>query len=363
MTHDRDRVLVIAEAGVNHNGDVERALDMIDAASEAKADVVKFQTFNASRLVTRHAAKAAYQKKALADDADGTQHGMLKKLELPEEAYARLVERCRARGVEFLSTPFDEPSVDLLRSHGMVRMKIGSGDVATAPLLLRAARTKLPLILSTGASTLADVEQALGVLAFGFTAPAGRAPKSESDFAIAYGSPEGRAALEQSVTILHCVTEYPAPVRDVNLRAMDTLRDAFGLPVGYSDHTMGITLPIAAVARGATVIEKHFTLDRALPGPDHAASLTPSELATMIAAIRDVSAALGSPRKCPAPSELANRVIVRRSVVAARPIKKGEVLSTENLTVKRPAGGRSPYGLWELLGRAAEKDYEVDDPV
>jgi len=357
------QVFVIAEAGVNHNGDVDRALAMVDAAAEAKADAIKFQTFDAARLVTRSARKADYQTKAV-NDGDQTQFAMLQELQLPEDSYPKLAERCRTRGIELMSTPFDEESVDLLQNvSGVKRMKIGSGDISTAPLLLKAARSRLPIIVSTGASTIADVEQALGVVAFGLTESANTIPRGPSDFERAYRSSEGQRALQEHVTLLHCVTEYPAPIRDVNLRAMDTLRDVFGLAVGYSDHTLGITMPIAAVARGASVIEKHFTMDRTLPGPDHTASLLPNELAAMVSAIRDVSAGLGSAVKKPAESELANRSIVRRSVVAAKVIKKGEVFSTSNLTVKRPASGRSPFQYWELLGRVAEKDYEVDDSI
>lgn len=351
-------VYIIAEAGVNHNGDTERALRLIDAAAEAKASAVKFQTFEAAKLVTSRAAKAAYQARATGDDR--SQLGMLRELELPADAYPRLRDRCRARGVELMSTPFDNESVGALVRHGVARMKVGSGDVTNAPLLLEVARSNLPVILSTGMSTVGDVERALGALAFGYVAPRDERP-SRAGFDAAYGSVDGQRALLERVTLLHCVSEYPAPPRDVNLRAMDTLASAFGLPVGYSDHTMGLAVSLAAVARGAVVIEKHFTLDRRLPGPDHAASLEPSELAELVAGIRDVSAALGSSAKRPAPSELDNRAIVRRSVVAARPIKKGEIFTTENVTVKRPADGRSPFEVWDLIDRVADRDYEADD--
>jgi len=353
------RVFFIAEAGVNHNGDPKLALEMVDAAAEAKADAIKFQTFDAAKLVTAKAAKAAYQKRTT--DGDDGQLGMLRQLELPREAYGSLTARCQQLGIAFMSTPFDEESVDLLVGAGVARMKVGSGDVTNAPLLLKIARTGLPTILSTGASTLGDVERALGALAYGYQARSD-APSARA-FTAAFASDEGQRLLRERVVLLHCVSEYPAPVRDVNLRAMETLRNAFGLEVGYSDHTMGTAASVAAVALGATVIEKHFTLNRTLPGPDHPASLEPLELARMVADVRDAAAAVGMGGKRPAPSELGNREVVRRSVVAACPIRTGESLTRENLTVKRPAGGRSPFELWDLLGKTAERDYNPDDPI
>ncbi|MEZ0296860.1 MAG: N-acetylneuraminate synthase, partial [Candidatus Methylacidiphilales bacterium] len=300
-------VYIIAEAGVNHNGCLDTAERLIDAAKAAGADAVKFQTFRADSLVSKSAKKAAYQQQTT--DAEESQYQMIKNLELNEEAHVRLRQYCVKSGIEFLSTPFDLESVDLLVKLGVSRLKIPSGELTNAPLILKVAQTGLPLILSTGMATLAEVEQALQVIAYGIAASkSAGTPPSRRAFADAYTT---ASALEQTelnrrVTLLHCTTEYPAPVHSVNLRAMDTLRHAFGLSVGYSDHTQGITIPIAAVARGAVLIEKHFTLDRTMPGPDHKASLEPPELAAMVRGIRETEAALGSPRKVPAASEIRN---------------------------------------------------------
>lgn len=347
---------IIAEAGVNHNGSLDQARALIDVAAEAGADAVKFQTFRADTLVTRTASKADYQKETTG--AHESQHAMLRALELSEADHEALVAHCRLRGIAFLSTPFDVQSLHLLVDRfDLARVKVPSGEITNAVLLLEVARVGRPVILSTGMSTLAEVEQALGVLAFGFTAPAGVQPGTET-FLAAYASPEGQAALRDRVTVLHCTTAYPTPAADVNLRAMDTLRDAFGLPVGYSDHTLGLHVPVAAVARGAVLIEKHFTLDRTLPGPDHRASLEPDELAAMVRAIREVEAALGAPRKAPAAVEIGNRAVARKSLVAAQPIAAGEVFTEENVAVRRPGTGRSPFEYWACLGRRAERAYE-----
>jgi sialic acid synthase SpsE len=270
-----------------------------------------------------------------------------------------LRERCQALGIGFLSTPFDLPSVDLLVGElGMRRLKMPSGEITNAPLLLKAARTGAALIVSTGMCTMKDVEQALGVIAFGYTG--GDTPASRPAFADAFASAAGRAALEDTVTLLHCTTEYPAPPDEVNLKAMDTLRDAFGLPIGYSDHTKGIAVSIAAVARGAVVIEKHFSLDRNLPGPDHKASLEPDELGAMIEAIRTVEPALGDGHKRPTPSEQPNMAVARKSLVAAHDIRTGELFTEKTLTTKRPGTGISPMEYWDWLGRRADRDYPAD---
>lgn len=349
-----ERVLVIAEAGVNHNGSLAMALDLVDAAAEAGADIVKFQTFQADRLASRAAPKAEYQERTTGGGE--SQLDMLRRLELSPAMHDALIVRCAERGIRFLSTPFDFGSLDLLVSrYDMPVIKLGSGELTNAPLLLAAARTGRGVILSTGMSTLAEVEQALGVLAFGYCQD-GPAP-SRAAFEAAYGDPECRAILGARVTLLHCTTEYPAPFAEVNLRAMDTLRAAFGLPVGYSDHTVGTAIPIAAVARGATVIEKHFTLDRTLPGPDHKASLEPAELATMVTAIRQVEAALGDGIKMPAASERKNMVVARKSLVAARAIAVGELLDDTAVAVMRPGNGRAPIALWDTLGSVAKRDY------
>lgn len=355
-----DRTFVIAEAGVNHNGSLDLAFRLVDAAATAGADAVKFQTFRAASLVSRSAPKADYQ--VVSTGAAESQHDMIRRLELDERAHERIMAHCKERGIEFLSTPFDIDSLNLLAdSMGVRRIKLSSGDLTDAPLLLACARKARPVIVSTGMSTLEEVKSALGVLAFGFVDPTG-AP-SASMFDRSFASPEGQGALRQRVSLLHCTTEYPAPVADVNLRAMATLASTFGLPVGYSDHTRGTTVPIAAVALGARIIEKHFTLDRGLPGPDHPASLEPGELQYMVAAIRDVELALGTSDKRPAPSELKNRTVARKSLVATRAIRRGESFTPENLAAKRPGNGVSPVNYWEWLGRQAERDYAPDEQV
>ena len=355
-----DRIYIIAEAGVNHNGSLDLAHKLVDAAADAGADAVKFQTFRAEALVSEGAPKAAYQKQFT--DAAESQFQMLKKLELSEAAHLALAAHCRARGIQFLSTPFDEESVDLLvRKIGVSMLKIPSGEITNGPLLLKAARTRKPIVLSTGMSDLRDIEAALGVVAFGYTRP--RDVPSRTAFRKAFASPEGRRALRKKVTLLHCTTEYPAPVADVNLKAMDTMREAFGLPVGYSDHTAGVTIPIAAAARGAVLIEKHFTLDRTLPGPDHRSSLEPQELAAMVKAIRDIALALGSGKKGPATSEKKNITVARRSLVAARNIDRNEIFSPENIACKRPGTGSSPLNYWSLLGKKAKKNYRKDEVI
>jgi len=354
------RALIIAEAGVNHNGSLEMALRLVDAAAEAGADVVKFQTFNTGKLIARRAPKARYQQTA--GPAGESQFEMVRRLELDAAAFHRIAGRCAERGVEFLSTPFDEDSLDLLvRELPVRRLKLPSGEITNAPLLLRAARSGLPLILSTGMATLGEIEDALGVLAFGRLG--GAAPPGRAAFAAAYRSEAGRAALAGAVTLLHCTSEYPAPLDEVHLRVLDTLARAFGLPVGYSDHTEGIMVPVAAVALGARVIEKHYTLDRSLPGPDHRASLEPADLKAMVAAIRAAERALGSPRKVPQAGEADTREVARKSLVAARAIPAGAPFTPETLTAKRPGGGRSPFEYWELLGRPAARDYAEDEAI
>ncbi|RQP21624.1 N-acetylneuraminate synthase [Piscinibacter terrae] len=353
------RTLFIAEAGVNHNGSLSQALALVDVAADAGADVVKFQTFKATNLVTASARKADYQVSNTGEA--GGQLEMLRRLELSPADHLALLQRCRERGIRFMSTAFDPQSLDFLATLDMPAIKIPSGDITHAPMALQAARLRRPLIVSTGMSTLADIEAMLGVLAFGLTCQS--APSGRRDFDAARCSPQGEAALREFVTLLHCTTQYPAPPEAVNLLAMDTMAQAFNLPVGYSDHTIGIEVSIAAVARGATVIEKHFTLDRALPGPDHAASLEPSELKQLVAAIRVVERALGSRTKAPAPAELDNRSVARRSIVAARPLSRGEVLTLDSLAFKRPGTGLPPLECWDLIGKPAARDYAEDDLI
>jgi len=354
-----ERTFFIAEAGVNHNGSLELALRLVDVAADAGADAVKFQTFKADLLATAQAAKADYQ--VVNTQQAGSQLAMLRALELSQADHDALLQRCVQRGIRFMSTAFDAPSLQFLSRLGMPAIKMPSGDITCGPLLLQAARLKMPLIVSTGMSTLTDIEAALGVLAFGLTVE--REPQGRADFDAAYCSAEGQQALREHVTLLHCVTQYPAPPEAVNLRAMDTMAAAFGLRVGYSDHTLGGAVALAAVARGACVIEKHFTLDRQLPGPDHAASLEPAELRALVGDIRIVERALGNTRKAPAAAEVGNRPIARRSIVAARRIARGEPLSAEALAVKRPGGGVSPMEFWDLLGRPASRDFDVDEAI
>ncbi len=356
----RSSTYIIAEAGVNHNGSLEMARQLIDIAAEAGADAVKFQTFKAKNLVCKFAPKAEYQVSATGSDE--SQFDMIRKLELDEAGHRQLIEHCLNQGIQFLSTPFDFESVDLLsRVFDLPCLKIPSGEITNGPLLLKVAQAGKPVILSTGMSTLDEVAQALGVLAFGFVG-SGRKPSREA-FQEAFMAEEGKAALRTKVRLLHCTTEYPAPFQDVNLRAMDTLAETFRLPVGFSDHTAGIAIALAAVARGAVVIEKHFTLDRSLPGPDHQASLEPDELKKMVRSIREVEVALGNGVKQPAPSELKNLLVARQSLVAKTEIKAGEVFSVGNLGAKRPGDGVSPMAYWDFLGRKANCDYQLDEKM
>jgi N-acetylneuraminate synthase len=353
-------VFIIAEAGVNHDGSVEDAVRLIDAAADAGADCVKFQTFQAEALASIHADKAAYQKRTTS--ADQSQQAMLKQLELPASAYRALVERARQRGIVFLSTPFDSGSLSfLLHELELGRIKVGSGDMNNAPMLLTIAAARRDVILSTGMATFAEVEEALSVLAFGY---AGRKePPSRAGFAAAWADGTVRAALVGKVTLLHCTTEYPAPAEAVNLKAMDTLRDHFGLPVGYSDHTLGPDISIAAVARGAVMIEKHLTLDCRRTGPDHAASLEPNAFAALVRSIRRVENAFGDGRKVPQRAETANIPIARKALVAARPIAVGEPFTADNLTLKRPGIGLPPIALWDMIGKTAQRAYDADEAI
>lgn len=356
---DREEsVFVIAEAGVNHNGSLDLATRLVSAAADAGASAVKFQTFRADAIATSRAPKAEYQRDTT--PSSETQHGMLERLELSEGAHERLIEHCAKVGIEFMSTPFDLGSVSLLLRLGVRRVKIGSGDLTNAPLLLSVARSNLPVILSTGMATLQDVESSLGVLAFGML---GGDNPSRMAFARAWSSTEGRNVVGSRVTLLHCTTEYPAPIAEVNLRAMSTMRDAFGLEVGYSDHTRGITVAIAAVALGATVIEKHLSLDRDLPGPDHAASLEPPDFAALVGAVRDARRALGSSAKSVTPSEARNVVVARKSLVALRPIAEGELFTPENLGAKRPGDGVPPMEYWEWLGRPSPRTFAPNELI
>jgi N,N'-diacetyllegionaminate synthase len=322
---------IIAEAGVNHNGDLDMALRLIDAAVKAGANAVKFQTFSADRLVTRQARKAAYQQQTT--DTQESQHAMLKRLELSVSDHERLVAHAQAQGIVFLSTPFDHASADLLFELDVAAIKIGSGELTNLPLLAHVARQKRPIILSTGMAYLGEVEEAVCCI------------QAHSDAAL---------------ILLHCVSNYPAQEADVNLRAMLTMRQAFGLPVGYSDHTVGMAVSIAAVALGACVIEKHFTLDRSLPGPDHRASLEPDEIRAMVQAIRSVEAALGDGIKRPAANEADTARVARKSVVSQVAIPAGTVITAGMLAIKRPGSGILPRYLTQIVGRTARVAIPAD---
>lgn len=331
------RTLIIAEAGVNHNGNIGLAKKLIAAAAAAGADLVKFQTFSAKNLVSSSAPKAEYQKKTT--ESSESQLEMIQKLELSREDHAVLIQECSAHGIGFFSTAFDFQSFDLLMELGCLeQIKISSGELTNLPLLRYMSRFGKPLLLSTGMANLGEIEAAIEAVE-------------------AAGTPR------HLITVLHCTTEYPTPMEDVNLRAMVAMKKAFGVSTGYSDHTAGIEIPLAAVALGATVIEKHFTLDRNLPGPDHKASLEPHELKAMVEGIRNVERALGDGVKRPSPSELKNKPIARKSLVAIRPIRAGETLSVENMAAKRPGTGLSPMRWDEVIGRTAIKDFAVDELI
>lgn len=335
----RPGTLIIAEAGVNHNGEIALAKKLVDAAADAGADFVKFQTFSADRQVTRTARKADYQQRAAEKDAsDESQHAMLRRLELTLPMHEELIAHCAERGIGFLSTGFDIESVDLLLRLGLNRFKIPSGEITNLPYLRHIGAFGKPVILSTGMATLGEVEAAIDVL-------------------------EAAGTARANITVLHCTTEYPTPMDEVNLRAMQTMHAAFGVAVGYSDHTLGIEVAIAAVAMGACMIEKHLTLDRLLPGPDHKASLEAQELAAMVSSIRNVEIALGDGIKRLTPSEAGNKAVARKSLVAACAIRAGELFTAANLVAKRPGSGVSPMRWDEVIGRRAPRDFAPDELI
>ena len=330
------KTLIIAEAGVNHNGSLEMAFELIDAASDAGADVVKFQTFKAENLVTQTAAKADYQLGTT--DVQETQFEMIKKLELSYDMHHKLISKCKEKGIRFSSTGFDTSSVDVLIELGVDFLKVPSGEITNLPYLRHVGTKGLPIILSTGMCTMQEVASALEIL-------------------------EKAGAGKHDITVLHCNTEYPTPMEDVNLRAMLSMENELGVKVGYSDHTLGIEIPIAAVAMGATVIEKHFTLDRTMEGPDHAASLEPLELKQMVKGIRNIEKAMGDGVKKPSNSEVKNISIVRKSIVASKEIKLGDEFTSDNLGVKRPGTGISPMQWDEVVGKVASKDFQADELI
>ena len=329
-------VLVIAEAGVNHNGDIEIAKSLIDVAADARADIVKFQTFSADRQVTRNAKKAEYQIQTT--DSNETQYKMLKKLELSINMHKELINYCKLKKIEFLSTGFDIESIDILESLGQRLFKIPSGEITNLPYLEYIGKLGKPIILSTGMSTLEEINKALNVL-------------------------EACGTSKNMITVLHCTSSYPVPIEEVNLKAMQSIQKEFKIAVGYSDHSLGIEVPIAAVALGATVIEKHFTLDRNLLGPDHKASLEPSELKEMVKCIRKIEQSLGDGVKRIMPSEKNNKKIIRKSLVAIKEIKYGDIFSFENVSAKRPGNGISPMDWHKIIGRKSKRNYLIDDLI
>ncbi|MGL5046233.1 MAG: N-acetylneuraminate synthase [Shewanella sp.] len=352
---------IIAEAGVNHNGNEALAIELINLAHSAGADAVKFQTFNAKSLVIENAQQAAYQ--IANTNKTESQLSMLSRLELSFETYQYLISYCKKIGILFLSTAFDSESLAfLVKTLQLKTLKIASGEITNAPFLLEHARSGCDLILSTGMSTLAEIEAALGVIAFGLTSSHNSDPNPQA-FQTAYASKEGQLALQTKLILLHCTTEYPAPFDQINLKAMNTLASAFSLRVGYSDHSQGTTIPIAAVAMGACIIEKHFTLDKELPGPDHKASLDPDELKKMVTAIRNVEEAMGNGIKAPQPAELANIPIARKSIVTTANIKKGDRFTTNNIGIKRPGTGCSPYEYWQKLNAHSDRDYQSGEVI
>mgnify|MGYP006411336343 FL=1 len=354
-------VYIIAEAGVNHNGDRDSAFRLVDAAVNAGADAVKFQTFNTESMVTKNADKAEYQKQI--ECGFETQFEMLKRLEMSYDMHYEIVEYCKKKKIDFLSTAFDLHSLDFLVQHLKLKtLKISSGDITDGPLLLAYAKTGCNLILSTGMSTLGEIEDALSVLAFGLLNKT-KTRLSKTSFQKARLSAEGQKLLKKKVAILHCTTEYPATPQEINLNAILTIYNAFGLKTGYSDHSKGIIVPIAATAIGARVIEKHFTLDRSQPGPDHKASLEPDELIAMVKGIRIVEKSMGNGLKGPTPSELKNKEIARKSLVAIKDIKKGEKLTGDNMTIKRPGSGISPMEYWDSIGNLAQSDIMKDSVI
>jgi len=331
-----NKTFIIAEAGVNHNGSIEIAKKMIEVAKECGADAIKFQTFKAEKVISKYAPKAEYQKQ-ITGETD-SQLEMVKKLELSFDDFVALKEYCDKLNIMFLSTPFDFESIDFLNDLGLEIFKIPSGEITNLPYLEKIGKLEKRVILSTGMADLGEIEDALDILT-------------------------SCGTKKEDITILHCNTEYPTPYEDVNLLAMLTIKEAFKVKVGYSDHTLGIEVPIAAVALGASVIEKHFTLDKNMEGPDHKASLEPHELKAMIDAIRNIEKALGNGIKKPSKSELKNKDIVRKSIVAKREIKKGEIFTEDNITVKRPGTGISPMRWYEVLGKVAPKDYKEDELI
>ena len=352
---------IIAEAGVNHNGSMDLARSLVDAAVAAKADAVKFQSFVATSIVTANAKKADYQ--IVQTGGQESQLEMLQRLELSQSQQHELFKYCRTRDIAFLSTPFDIQSLKFLVDDiGLSLIKVGSGELTNAPFLLEVARSAKQIILSTGMSTIDEIELALGVIAFGLSSEKTLKPTTNA-CSKALESDAGKKAINQCVTLLHCTTDYPTAPLDVNLQAMRTLREKFNCRVGLSDHSVGTHISVGAVAMGATVIEKHLTTSRNLEGPDHKASLEPQEFKILVENIRDIEKALGSSEKNPTATEIKNRQVARRSIVASRRIKSGETFTTENIVVKRPGTGQSPFKYWDLLGTKSQRDIAENELI
>ena len=347
--------IIIAEAGVNHNGDIGLAFELIDAASAAGADYIKFQTFQANKLATISAPKAKYQEEA--NPSNESQFEMLKKLELSKEIHRELLNYSIKKNIKFLSTAFDIESLEFLVQDLRLDInKIPSGEITNSPLLLAHARTGNRLILSTGMSTINDIKEALAVIAFGLLNPNGE--PTNNSINDAFESPDGQKKIQENVVLLHCTSQYPAELNDINLRAMQTLRDIFNLDVGYSDHSLGINVSIAAVSLGATVIEKHLTIDNNLEGPDHKASLVPEQLTKLVKSIREVELSMGSSKKFITQQEHQNQIVARKSIVAKKEIKKDEKFTLDNLDCKRPGDGLSPMFIWKLIGKSSKRNYD-----
>lgn len=354
--------LIIAEAGVNHNGSEALAIKLVDAAVNAGVDIIKFQTFKADELVTLDAKQADYQINNTAKTQ--SQWAMLKEIELSFASHKKIKAYCESRGIEYLSTAFDAVSLNFLtESLGLARLKIASGEITNIPFILEHAKTGCDIILSTGMATMQEIELALAVLAFGYINHDENNKPNKEQFFQAYLSPEGKSILKKKVTLLHCTTEYPAPFEQVNLKAMDIMAETFGLAIGYSDHTSGIAVSLAAVARQACVIEKHFTLDRSMPGPDHKASLEPDELKTLVKGIREIEVSLGQAIKEPSDCEIKNKEVARKSIFARKAIAKGERFSVDNLIVKRPGSGLSPAYYFDLIDQKATESFDKDELI
>lgn len=352
-------VYIIAEAGVNHNGSRDRAFELVDIAAASGANAVKFQTFDAQKMARNSAPKAAYQMKST--DESQSQLAMLQQLELARPWHHELKNHAEKKGLAFLSTAFDADSLRFLDELGMPLFKVPSGELTNGPLLWQFAKTGRPLILSTGMATLSEVEQALAIVAHALNHH--QEPRSLDEVWQSWSEPVHQTSLHGRVTLLHCTSQYPTPFEQVNLRAMDRLQQAFGLPVGYSDHTQGILIPVAAVARGAVVIEKHFTSNRNLPGPDHQASLEPGELAEMVKQIRQVESAMGSGVKSPQPSEWDTRRAARQQIVAARDIQKDQIIERNDLSTARCGSGLPAVQLWAMVGTPARKAYDAGEAI